>query len=438
VLHQVNSTRTGLTGINRRSIPSGQVTVHPNGNLTVSAANGRQFDLRANGTLASLNARGVNASFRGNGHLASLHTATMDITRGPRGQRTIITQRANHSVLVSTGRHAGYLQRAVYHGGHNYIQRTYVSGHLRFSRLYTTYTYLGIALDHYVPGYFYAPAFYGWAYYPWASPVAYTWGWAGSPWFAYYGGYYSPWGTYASGANWLTDYYLSQTLADAYAAQTLAQLADAQQSSDAEAGAGQPPDDTYAQADTPISQDVKDEIAQQVQQQLAYENAAAAQPDQAPTLDDLPQIMQRGHVFVVDQELNAATADEQSCGLSAGDVLQLTTAPQQGSPAAELKVVSGHRTDCPAGEQVNLSLENLQEIQNNFRAQLDSGLKNLHEQQGQGGLPGAPHSAIAPPPRPTEDVSADQEDVQAMLQTQQQQANQTEAHVTQMAFANPQ
>jgi hypothetical protein len=74
-------------------------------------------------------------------------------------------------------------------------------------------------------------------------------------------------------------------------------------------------------------------------------------------------------------------------------------------------------------------------MQNNFRAQLDSGLQKLHAQQGQGGLPGPPQSAIAPPPRPSDEPPADNEDVQSLLDAQQKQANQTETSVTQSAFA---
>jgi len=437
VLHQVNSARAGLTGVNKKPIPEGQVAVHPDGKLTVSATNGRQFDLRPNGTLASFRKPGENATFRGNGHLASLHTATLDINRGPRGQRIVVTQRPDHSLLVSTGRQSGYLQRTVVHNGHSYIQRTYVTGNLRVSRVYSTYTYHGLLLDHYVPGYFYAPAFYGWAYYPWNTPAAYTWGWLGTPWYGYYGPYFSPWNSYLSGANWLTDYYLSQTLAAGYQQQDPATAGD-QDADDSIPQDGS--DDAYAQTDTPITPEVKQAIAEEVQQQLAYENAAATQPDpaQAATLTDLPQVLTPNHVFVADQPLNIVTADSQACGLSAGNVLRIVAAPADGSPTADLTVVSSRRGDCPAGVQVTVSLQDLQEMQNNFRTQLDQGLLQLRDQQGHAGLPGAPQSAIAPPPRPADDVPANSQNVQALLQAQQQQANQAEAGVTQVAFANPQ
>jgi hypothetical protein len=433
VLRQVNGARSGLTGLNKRPIPQGQVSVHANHSLTVTAANGRKFDLRANGTLAGYSAHGQTASFRGNGHLASAHTSSMDITRGARGQRTVVSVRPDHSRLVSTGRHSGYLQRSVVHHGRTFNQRTYVQGGHRVTRDYASYRYHGLLLDDYVPLYYYDPDFYGWAYYPWGVPGMYAWGWEGSPWFAFYAGFFSPWASYPSGAYWLTDYFLGQTLADGY------QMDEQQESGYAGQDAPQAGDDeAYAQADSPITPELKQAIAEEVQQQLAYENAAAAKPDQAPSLDGLSQVLVPNHIFLVDQVLNTATTDGQQCGLSVGDVLRLVAAPPEGTATAELTVASSRRADCPAGVVVNLSLEDLQEMQNNFRAQLDSGLQTLHAQQGKGGLPAAPYAAIAPPPRPVDEPPADTENVQALLDAQQQQANQTETSVTQAAFASPQ
>jgi len=177
-------------------------------------------------------------------------------------------------------------------------------------------------------------------------------------------------------------------------------------------------------------------IAEEVQQQLAYENAAAAKPDDAPTIAGLPQVLTPNHLFVVSQSLSVPTADGQQCGLAAGDVIKLVATPPEDSATADLVVVSSRKGDCPAGLTVSVPLESLQEMQNNFRAQLDSGMQTLHAQQGQGGLPGAPYSAIAPPPRPADEPPADNEDVQSLLDAQQQQANQTETSVTQSAFAS--
>jgi hypothetical protein len=441
VLHQVNTARGGLNGVNSRPIPPGQVVVHPNQSLTVNASNGRNYNLRPNGTLASYSGHGQAATFRGNGHLASVHTSNMDIARGPHGQRTIISERPDHSRLVSTGPHRGYSERSVNHHGHEFTQRTYVHGDHRFTHEYSRYHYHGREFNHYVPRFTYAPAYYGWAYYPWGAPAYYGWGWEGSPWFDFYAGYFSPWDSYPSGAAWLTDFFIGQTLQAAFAPNVPAgggQQDASFTSSDADAQTSE--DQTSAPVDTPITPDIKQMIAEEVKQQLAFENAAAAKPDQAPTLDGLPQVLVPNHLFVVDQVQNVSTADGQQCSLSVGDVIKLTAAPPDGAATADLTVLSSRKADCAAGLTVTVPLESLQEMQNNFRAQLDSGLQALRDQQGKGGLPAAPMAAITPPPVPADEPPADTENVQADLNAQQQQADQTESSVTQTAFAtaNPQ
>jgi hypothetical protein len=140
----------------------------------------------------------------------------------------------------------------------------------------------------------------------------------------------------------------------------------------------------------------------------------------------------------VSQPLNIFTADSQSCALEAGNVLRLVAAPAADAAAADLTVVSSRRGDCPAGVQVTISLQDLEEMQNNFRAQLDSGLQTLHSRQGQGGLPAAPYSAISPPPKPAGELPADTQNVQVQLDTQQRLASQAEQGVAQTAFAGQQ
>jgi hypothetical protein len=443
VLHQVNTVRGGLSGVNHRPIPSGQVDVHPDKSLTVTASNGRNFNLRPNGTLASYSGHGQTATFRGDGRLASLHTPAMDIAHGPRGQRIIISERPDHGRLISTGPHRGYLERPVSYHGHDYYQRSYVHGDHRFTREYTRYHYHGREFSNYVPRVTYAPAFYGWAYYPWDSPAAYMWGWASSAWFACNAGFLDPYGSFQSGANWLTDYYLGQTLAESFDAGAQAGTSSCSTGGELNAeevaagGDAQPAsDEMSATVVTPITPEIKQVIADEVKQQLAFENAAAAKPDEAPSLDGLPQVLVPNHLFVVDQVQNVSTADGEQCALSAGDVIKLLDAPPDGATTANLAVLSSHKGDCPAGLNVSVPLEALQEMQNNFRAQLDSGLQALRDQQGKGGLPAAPMAAITPPPLPEDEPPPSDVNVQVDLDAQQQQADQAEASVTQVAFAS--
>jgi hypothetical protein len=433
-LGQVNSSRQGMTGINSRPIPQGEVNAHSNGSLTVSASNGRSYDLRPNGTLAAFHKPGETAAFRPDGHLANLHTSSMEINRGPSGQRTIISRRPDHTAVVTLGRNRGYVERPILHNGSVYTQRTYVVNGQRFSHTYTPYSYHGVALVHYVPAAYYAPKFYGWAYYPWDSPAAYSWAWANAAWANCDAGYFTPAPIYPGAANWLADFFISQTLANGFDAVALGVCPGVEaQSNDQIADPDAAPDDTQ------LSPEIKQAIAEEVRQQLSYENAASTSQDPAHASDltDLPQVLTPNHLFVADQDLNVPTSDGDTCNLSAGDVVRLIATPPADATTADLIVANSRKGDCFVGLQVTLTLENLQEMQNNFRAQIDDGLKTLHDQQGTNGLPAAPYPAIAPPPVPADELPADTSGAQAQLIQQQQQADQAEAGVTNAAFASP-
>lgn len=438
VLRQVNAARGSMSGFNRHPLPAGEVTLHPNGNLTVNAAGGRQYQVRGNGSVASYRAAGQSVGFRADGRVSSVHTSALDMRRAANGNRIIVSQRADESVLVGTGRSSGYLERRAVSGNRAFIQRSYVSNQVVSVRTFTTYSYNGLMLEHYVPGFYYAPAFYGWAYYEWSNPTAYAWNWTGDPWYRAYGTYFSPYPVYPTGAAWLTDYYLSRTMAKGFE-DSQSPGDEGQETSEMSFNAAPAEEGVaYAQADTPITPELKAAIAHEVQQQLAYSTAAASgtAPD---NIEELPSAMKSGHVFVVAGALDVTTADQQQCALSAGDILQLDAAPTDGSLMAALRVASSKRADCPAGAQVNLSLPDLQDMQNNLRAQLDSGLQELRKRQGTGGLPTAPASAVGPPPRP---VMADappaiDADIAALLEAQQKEAKRTESAIVQTAFGAP-
>jgi hypothetical protein len=77
--------------------------------------------------------------------------------------------------------------------------------------------------------------------------------------YGYYGGYFTPYPVYASPSLWLTDYLVSQTLQAAYAAQA-AQLANAQANF------------------TPMTPDVKQQIADEVHREIALELRSRSRP----------------------------------------------------------------------------------------------------------------------------------------------------------------
>jgi hypothetical protein len=431
-----------MRGVNSRPLPAGNVSVHPNGNLTVETASGGRYNVRANGTVASIRAPGGNGvDFRPNGRVSGVHTANLDIQRGVRGERIIRGTRPDRSILVGTGGRNGYLEHTVVVGNRTIIQRTYSVGGRVFVRAFVPYQVRGVALPLYVPGVYFAPAFYGWAFYPWATPVPYAWGWRGDPWFGFYAGYYQPYPVYPGPSAWLADYMLSQTLANAYAMQNQAPPLPGYGDPDPAAYAAAPPPgsgELYAQNDTPITPDLRNAIADEVGRQLAYENAVASGTAQQ-TVEELPNSLKPDRVFVVSTTLDVSTSDSQVCELTAGDVLRVTAPPAADSPAATLRVASGKRQDCPAGVEVSISVQDLAEMQNSLRAQMDAGLETLRTSQGQGGLPKAPQAAMAQAPRPALDVPLPPDpNVAGLLDAQQQDAQRTELATVQAVAANNQ
>lgn len=352
------------------------------------------------------------------GDVRDVHAHGMDIHHGPGGERTIVRERADHSRLVSDRFGHGYIERPYAYRGATFVNRTYYVGGSPYVRVYQPYVWGGVSMNVYAPGYFYAPAFYGYAYNPWAAPITFGWGWAGNPWYAYYGGYFTPYPVYASPALWLTDYYVSQTLQAAYV-ERQAELANAQASF------------------TPMPPDVKQQISDEVRRQIALENAEARAGAQAPPDPGSSGIARMltdnaSHVFVVSAGLNLQS-NLGECAVTQGDVLRLNPGTPPNASTANLMVLATKGQDCQQGASVVVGVADLQDMQNHMREMVDQGLAELQKKQGQNGIPAAPaaataqptqtaYAAIAPPPDPN---------VGAELSAQTKEADQAEQEALQ-------
>jgi hypothetical protein len=285
--------------------------------------------------------------------------------------------------------------------GHEFAHRTWYVHGVAYSHFYQHYYYRGIAFEVYAPHYYYSPAFYGWVYAPWRTPVAWEWGWAGDPWFRYYGAWFRPYSIYSSPALWLTDYLLAQTLEAAYESQA-AKL------------------DAQAIGSTPLTPEARQAIAEEVRRQLALENSEAAAGHQNlpdPGSSGVARMISdhTAHVFVASDRIQVPSTDGQ-CEISAGDVIQLSGPVASDAVTANLVVLATRGNDCRKGASVTVGLADLQEMQNHMRATIDHGLGELQSKQGRGGMPAAPpdaakppvptgFAAIAPPPDPTSAVA---------------------------------
>ena len=371
---------------------------------------------------------GATVRMRPNGRLSDVHDPGrgMDVHHGFNGNRAISVERADHSRVFAERGRPGFVQRPYSFHGHDFARRTYFYHGREYSHFYHGYGYRGVYLNVYAPGFYYRPAFYGWAYNPWATPIAFGWGWGGDPWFGYYGYYFQPYPVYPSAAFWLTDYIISSDLQTAYAAHQ-----DAGEVDGTPPSAGGPPE---------LSPDVKQQIADEVRNQLALENQEAQQDTQQKDVDPassgIARMLSDGrpHVFVVGSALDVVDTSQTECALSDGDVLQLQTQPPADATVANLVVLASKGgPECQKQDTVSVQLTDLQEMQNHMRENIDQGLQDLQAKQGTGGIPALPpsaqsqpapaqYAAVAPPPDPNAGTE---------IQQQTQQADQAETDATQ-------
>ena len=382
------------------------------------------------GSNAQVTKSGSMVRTRANGKPSDVHDAKTgtNVHHGLNGNRRVSVNHPDHSRVVSEKGRAGYVQHPYKYHGHDLGRRTYSYHGHAYSHDYYGYGFRGMYLDVYAPGLYFNPYFYGWAYNPWAMPIAFGWGWGGSPWFGYYGYYFTPYDSYPSASYWLTDYMISEDLQADYAAQQ-----DAGEVDGAAPAAGGPPE---------LTPEVKQQIADEVRTQLALENQEAQQNANNQDVDPGSSSVDRmfadagkgkPHILVAGAPLDVVDSSGTECSLSDGDVLALRTAPATDAKAADVVVLASKGgQECQKQATVSIALDDLQEMQNSMRAIIDQGLQELQAKQGTGGLPAEPASAktapaqaqydaIAPPPDPNADSA---------IQQQAQQGDQAEKDVT--------
>ena len=371
---------------------------------------GRTTDVRTGAATADVNGRfsnnrpmprgvttrtiagGNTVNVRANGRVMDVHDARtgVDVHHNLNGGSRVFVERPDHSRVVFERGRPGYVQRPFSFHGHDFARRTYFYNGHEYSRFYRGWGFHGLYLNVYAPGFYFGPAFYGWAYNPWRTPIAYGWGWRSRPWYGYYGGYFQPYPMYPSAAYWLTDYMISNDLEAAY---------------DAHQDAGEMDGGQYAPGGpVGLTPDVKQQISDEVRNQLALENQEAQQNAQQQDIDPgssgIARMLNdgRSHVFVAGAPLDLVDENGQECGVSDGDVLGLQGPSDPNAVAANLVVLASKGgQECPKGDVVAVQLTDLQGMQNHMRESIDQGLQELQSKQGAGGVPPAPPAAQAPP-----------------------------------------
>jgi len=239
----------------------------------------------------------------------------------------------------------------------------------------------------------------------------------------------------ATGSNqfhtlWLTDYLLAENLKLAY---------DSRQAAVSPAPGDAPPAPAQAQqgeqgSSFPLTPEVKQMIAEEVKQQLAAEQAISGQtPSPQPTggaVDEAPPALDpRQRVFVISSTLDVAAAG-QTCALTPGDIILRTDDAAGDGNTVGVSVLNSKSGDCPVNSSARMEVAALQEMHNQFREKIASGLTLLADNHGKSGLPAGP----APGARQVrEGQAAPDLNVDKALLAQQQDANQIEAEARQAA-----
>jgi hypothetical protein len=195
---------------------------------------------------------------------------------------------------------------------------------------------------------------------------------------------------------------------------------------------GQAGQNPPATAGPVLSPEVEQLVANEIKNQVALENAEAAQNAQGQTPDPASSGVARmlgdgqQHVFVVGTPIDVVDATGAECALGAGDVLQTIAPPAPTDKTASLTVLASNPNECAVSNSVAVGFDDLQEMQNHMRQSIDQGLDTIQQNQGQPGIPAAPATAAAPPApasfapvAPPPDPNANSE-----VSQQNQQANQ--------------
>jgi hypothetical protein len=410
--------------------PGVQSTRQPDGGFVhADQRTGMKVHTDPGGRITIVEKPGLKATgFRPDGNAARIeHTradgSTLVVNRGLRGDRRIEVVQPGGVRVVAVGRQS-FVERP---GRTGYVSRTYVVGGRTEVRVYRSYSYRSVSYVTYVPRVYYQPAFYGWAARPWGPTVAYSWGWApAAPWF--YGGYFAPAPVYSTPALWLTDFLLAANLQAAYDNRQQ-QYQDQQQEPLPAQSSG-----------VVLTPEIKALVAEEVKQQLEVERLTALQPTAAPPAQpsgaDVPPPALKQRVFVVSTSLDVtALGSGESCGLSAGDIIERTPGQSVTTDGkVAVNVMSSKAGDCPADFATQIDVATLQDMQNDFKKQIASGMETLASNSGKGGLPASPAANPRPnadgqaPPNPSTDAQS--RDLVAKLNLE---ADQTEADIRRTA-----
>ncbi|MGA8266934.1 MAG: hypothetical protein WB787_04175, partial [Candidatus Acidiferrales bacterium] len=142
-----------------------------------------------------------------------------------------------------------------------------------------------------------------------------------------------------------------------------------------------------------VTSEVKAAVVDEVKLQLVAERADTPNPRLPENTNDnqIPGALDpKQRLFIVSSFLNEQTTDGQVCSLVPGDILTRVVDTPDTNMRVTAMVTSSQRNDCATGLMLAVSVEDLQEMRNDFVQKVDDGLKHLADNQGKNGMPASP------------------------------------------------
>ncbi len=180
-----------------------------------------------------------------------------------------------------------------------------------------------------------------------------------------------------------------------------------------------------------LSPEVKQAIAEELQAEIGAERDATTSPQLASVSNDrqVPPVLAPGRrTFIVSHTVGGQTENGQECGLASGDVIARIGDVPDANEKVKMLVTSSETNDCPSGTVLAITVQDLQDMYNDFQEKLDTGLKMLADNEGKNGLPYGPTADAHLNP---EGSAAPDLDAAADLRQQQIEANNKEDEVKQ-------
>ena len=263
-------------------------------------------------------------------------------------------------------------------------------------------------------------------------PFHYSWGFHADPWYGYHAYYWEPYPVYQTPSYWVTDWMVAGYVAESYAistsvAQTREEVRLAREDAAAARAAAEKAQDAAERAEaesarlaaearadraearaakaeleeakrkelagkpnpkaTPIDKETKDALQSQVAKTIEEKQKASdgqMPPDVAAALAD-PE-----HIYPVSKRIAGIRADDDEAAgfLTPGDLLKVKKGQEIPKEPGENTLVTmvvmtskGDDDSVPAGTKIKISIKDLQEFDNEFRAKLDTGLAEAGKNQ---------------------------------------------------------